>query len=332
MITFRDFMEASLYDPKQGFYYRRSPRRDFYTAPELHPAFADILAYEICERLKRTASRSRDRKSPFFVVEMGSGDGTLSRQVLRALKDSHPEWFSRIRYVLVERVETLLLDSVVSMKDVAGRVLGYTRLEDVPRLRGVLFSNELIDAMPVHLLEKRDGRVQEVYVEGGQERLGAFSRRELADAASEVAPLLDEGQRHAVNLESRAWLSAVARVLQAGAVITVDYGRNNALGLPNPPRAFYRHSVNDQLLARPGRQDLTASVDFSDLIARGEKLGMRAAHFSTMGRFLLDRGILQRLPAGQAPADFSERNKIKTLFHPEGMGDVFKVLIQEKDI
>ncbi|MFH1725929.1 MAG: SAM-dependent methyltransferase [Elusimicrobiota bacterium] len=337
MITFRDFMESSLYDPETGFYPHRRSRDDFYTAPELHPAFAEVLAGEIAARLHAVAEARP--AAPLFIVEMGSGDGALARQVLGALKENHRRWFCRARYVLVERVESALLESIFSLQDVGAQLLGYSRLDEIQPLCGVLFSNELVDAMPVHLLEKRDREMREVFVDRrcgrGRclgARLGIPSRRELSDAARRVGPSLPEGGRHAVSLEARTWMRTVARVLKAGSVITVDYGKRFAPRAPNPPRSFYRHTTGDDILARPGRQDLTASVDFSQLIAEGERRGLRTASYTTLGRFLLERGILQRMPSGMCAAAFAERSRIKTLFHPEGMGDVFKVLVQEKGL
>ncbi|MFH2201783.1 MAG: SAM-dependent methyltransferase [Elusimicrobiota bacterium] len=336
MITFRDFMEISLYDPKEGFYSRRVPREDFYTAPELHSAFAEVLADVICAKLEALA-KARPA-APLFLMEMGSGDGRLARQILTFFRRRHPRWLSRMRVILVERVERVLLQSILDLQDTGARLLGYTRLEEVQPFCGVVYSNELIDAMPVHVLEKKDGRVRELYVRRGaaperaeKTELGLLSSRALVHAARAVAPSMDEGQRHAVNLEANSWLLRVSRLLKAGSVITIDYGKRFDPGTPNPPRSFFRHTVGDDLSARPGRQDLTSSVDFSQLMREGERCGLKTAEFMPLGKFLLEHGILNRLPAGGGVADVKERNQIKTLFHPDGMGERFKVLIQEKD-
>ncbi|MDE2292485.1 MAG: SAM-dependent methyltransferase, partial [Elusimicrobia bacterium] len=149
MKTFRRFMEAALYDPAHGFYAARQPKADFYTAPELHPAFARVLAGEVAARLERV--RAERPRAPLFVVEMGAGDGTLARQLLTALREDHARWFRAIRYVLVERVESLMLDAVLRLQDTGAGVMGYTRLEDMPPVCGVFLSNELVDALPAHV-------------------------------------------------------------------------------------------------------------------------------------------------------------------------------------
>ena len=143
---------------------------------------------------------------------------------------------------------------------------------------------------------------------------------------------LPEGGAHAVCLESGRWLELVSRRLRAGSVLTVDYGRRFGPCDPNPPRGFIRHAHASDLLANVGRQDLTSSVDFSRLCDDGEGCGLKPVLYTTLSKFLLDRGILGCLPAGDSPAAWAERAKIKTLFHPEGMGEAFKVLIQEKGV
>jgi len=334
LLTFRDFMEAALYDPADGYYPRRSPGEDFYTAPELHPAFAEALADEICERLESLAARRP--KAPLFVVEMGSGDGRLARQLLHAFQERHAESCDLIRYVLVERVESLLIESLVRLRAEPGRVLGYSRLADLPPLCGVFISNELVDALPFHVLEKREGRVREVYVEQAEGawrlQLGDCSSPELARAAEGIAGWLSEGDRHALSLAAGEWMGAVASKLECGALITVDYGDAPVSHRANAPRFFFRHATGGDVLARFGRQDMTASVDFGRLIEEGRRHGLQDVRFCSLGRFLLDRGALERLPAGDSPSAYAERNRLKTLFHPGGMGEAFKVLIQEKRI
>lgn len=343
MVTFRDYMESALYS-SGGFYERRTPMEDFYTAPELHPAFAGILAGWIAERLKGLADRGVP--APYCIVEMGSGAGTLGAALLKAFRERHGAWLPKLRYVFVERSESALLKSILAA-GTGERVLGYSRLEDVPACSGVFLSNELVDAFPVHLLQKDGGRMREVYVQsagpgpsgirggdGVRAELGELSTPALTAAADKVCPNLAEGGRHAVNLEAARWLRLVGERLTEGTLLTIDYGKRfGATGTPNPPRAFYRHSTDENVTARPGRQDLTASVDFEALIEGGARAGLELESFETLSRFLVDRGILDWLPKDERPGDLAawkERSKIKTLLHPEGMGEAYKVLVQRR--
>lgn len=291
-------MEEALYHPERGYYPRREPRADFYTAPELHPAFAAVLARQIEKRLPLGGR----------VVEMGAGEGLLASQLMARLPG--------VPYVAVERAAAVT-------KAPGARVL--RSIEELEPGPGVFLSNELVDAFPVHVLEKKNGVVHELYVDqDGSEKLGP-----LSDERLRVDVDLQEGERHAVNVEASLWMRQIARAMTAGAVITLDYGKRFGAA-PNPPRAFYRHSRPESLTARPGEQDLTASVDFDTLIGVGERLGLKTEFYGTLSRFLLDGGIGDFLPQGDSVADLRARAQIKTLLHPEGMGETFKVLVQTR--
>lgn len=208
-----------------------------------------------------------------------------------------------------------------------------TGLERLPRFTGLLYSNELIDAFPAHLLQKKDGKIREVYVdESGRAALGDLSRPELAADAASVAETLGEGQRHGVSLEARAWLRRAAASLESGFLLTVDYGKRFTKGSPNPPRAYRRHEIVAELSAQPGIRDLTLPADFEALITEGAKAGLELESYQSLSTFLIEGGIWRHLAAAAGDAAFlyKERAQIKTLIHPEGMGEAFKVLIQRK--
>lgn len=328
MQTFRDFMESALYDPERGFYSRREETADFYTAPELHPAFAAVLAREIVRRFELL--KAAGVPGPYSIVEMGCGHGRLGRALIAELKKTRPAWAAQTRYLLIERCRTALLDSIVAASAEHSQVLGYSRLEEVLPCAGVFLSNELVDAFPVHLLEKRGGKVFEVYVEeSGRTLLCDLSTPELVPFAKAVCENLAEGERHAVNLEARRWLRLVAQKLTAGAVMTIDYGKRFGRS-PNPPRTFFRHTTDAHLTEAKGRKDITASVDFDALIDEGSRLGLSLDLYGSLSRFLVEGGIADWMPSGDSLSDIKSRAKIKTLLHPEGMGEVFKVLIQKK--
>jgi SAM-dependent MidA family methyltransferase len=332
MASFRDFMETALYDPETGFYARRRPREDFYTAPELHRAFADCLALEISRRLDALAERHPGE--PLHVVEMGSGDGTLAKDVLSALRRRRPDAPWSLRFVLVERVLGNLLSSLASLGGPSGRLLGFTRISEMPRVKGVFYSNELVDALPFHLVEKQGGRLFEAFVESGEGglrslRAGPLSSPELEAEARRISPRLAEGGRAAVCLEARSWMRSAASRLAAGAIITVDYGGAGGEPLLGP-RAYRRHRAGGEILEGPGSRDLTADVDFSALMDEGTRHGLKTVCFCPLGKFLIERGILERMPEGASAGAYGERNRLKTLFHAGGMGSAFRVLIQEK--
>ncbi|MBI2387392.1 MAG: SAM-dependent methyltransferase [Elusimicrobia bacterium] len=331
MRSFRDFMESALYDPERGYYSVREKAADFYTAPELHPAFGAVLADRLALLLERAAGNAPDRV--LNIVEAGCGDGTLACQVARRLREKHPGLAARVSFVLVERGRKDLTTAIRRLTAFGMPVAACTEIGKLPPFAGVLYSNELLDALPVHLLEARGGKIQEVFVdEGNREVCGPLSRPELEPHAAALAGRLQEGERHAVSLEAKAWLSAAAARVEEGFIVSIDYGKRFAPGAANPPRAFHRHAVETELTREPGARDLTASVDFEALIGAGEACGLSLDTFESLSKFLIDGGMLGFLEAaaGDDSAAYRERAKLKTLIHPEGMGEVFKVLIQRK--
>lgn len=333
MRTFRDFMESALYDPERGFYSTRVQTADFYTAPELHPAFGAVLADRLAALLRRVKTGRPDER--LTVVEAGCGDGTLAAQVARRLRESHADVAEGLRFVLLERSRKDLTAATRRVTAFGLAVDACTGIERLPHFTGVLYSNELFDALPAHLLRKNEGNMFEVYVnDDGRQVLGGISSPELAAHAIAVAPALAEGESHAVSLDAPRWLAEAAARLTAGFLLTVDYGKRFTAETPNAPRAYRAHRIETDLTAAPGAQDLTVPADFNALIAAGEKAGAALEGFESLSRFLLEGGIEPFLAAaaGDDASSYKERAQLKTLIHPEGMGEAFKVLIQRKRI
>ena len=332
MRTFRDFMESALYDPENGFYSTRTQTADFYTAPELHPAFGAVLADRIAVLLRRVkASRPGETLA---VVEAGCGDGTLAAAVARRLREKHADLTADLRFVLIERSRRDLTAAIRGLTAFGITVDACTSIERLPNFTGALYSNELFDALPAHLLQKNAGEMREVYVDpSGNQILGPLSTPDLAVHAAAIAPALADGERHAVNLAApRLLLDAAAR-LNAGFLLTLDYGKRFTSETPNTPRAYRAHRIESDLTSAPGSQDLTVPADFTALIAAGESAGAALESYQSLSRFLLDGGIETFIAAasGDDASSYKERAQLKTLIHPEGMGEAFKVLIQRKN-
>lgn len=329
MRTFRDFMETSLYDPERGFYAVREKSADFYTAPELHGAFGSVLADRLAGLLARCG------EGPLALVEAGCGDGTLACQVARRLLSAHAPLAARLTFALVERNRKDLTEATRRLTAFTPKVAAYTSVEKLPAFAGVLFSNELIDALPFHVLQKKGDEVLELCVdEAGTESLKPLSKPALAAPAAAVKDSLVDGQRHAVSLEAAAWLASAANRLSRGFLLTADYGKRFSPDAPNPPRSYRAHALESELSRDAGLRDLTASADFEALITAGQAAGLALAGYESLSRFLVDGGIERHFAAaaGDDASSYRERAKLKTLMHPEGMGEVFKVLIQSKGI
>ncbi|MGH7146428.1 MAG: class I SAM-dependent methyltransferase [Nitrospiraceae bacterium] len=349
-ITFARFMEHALYHPEFGYYTRPTDAAgedrigwdgDYYTSFDVHPILAQALARQV-----RQIDEQLGSPDPFTVVEMGPGKGLLARDFLAACEKDSPTLFARLRYVLIERSPAMIAEQrrVLAPWLVFGNVSWLNSLSELTTdsLTGVVLSNELVDAFPVHRIRIAQGEPREVYVDeaGGRfvERLGPLSTPDLSAYLRRLAAMditLPEGYTTEINLEAMAWMREVARVLGRGMALTIDYG-HTAQDRYGPARSrgtllcYWKQLTSEDPLTRVGLQDLTAHVDFTTLVAVGEKAGLHLTGFTNQMSFLMSLGVeqaLERLEPGS-----KEFQSIVQLLRPDGMGRTFKVLIQHKGL
>jgi len=348
-ITFRDFMEACLYEPGLGYY--TSPGRkvgtegDFYTSITVHAAFGRVIAREMAQMWRTMGS-----PATFTLVECGAGHGRLACDIMDFLAEREPNMYAGLSLVLVEREPSLQAAQRALLATHSGK-LRWLRPEELAaggfRFSGCLYSNELIDALPVHRVQQTADGLQEIYVtlKDGElaEELGPLSDPAINDYLARLAIRLHPGQQAEINLAGPAWLATVAHSLERGFILTVDYGYPAAeLFAPHRSRGtllcYHRHQVEDNPYIRLGQQDITAHVDFTTLAQRGEELGLQPVWFGEQYRFLLAAGIVEEIEEIER-SDVSTQEKLrlrmtlKRLIMPEGgMGDTFRVLIQGKGV
>jgi SAM-dependent MidA family methyltransferase len=284
---------------------------------------------------------------PFWIVEAGAGPGFLARDILDSLNERAPRFFETVRYGIVERGAPFVDEQRARLASYADRVewldvgdAGSTGFE------GCFLANEFFDALPAHRVVIRDGALREIYVieENGRfaEGLGEPSTDEIALYFDEMEIHPEEGQQAEVNLEVSKWYDRIGRALRRGFVLSIDYG-HLAPDLYHPDRrsgtlaCYYRHTRSDDPYARIGLQDMTTHVNFTDLIKRGEAVGLQLTGFVPQYRFLLSLGFLKEVSRqdeqGMSSSDsMMDRLTMKHLILPGGMGDTFKVLIQHKGV
>lgn len=350
-ITFREFMNLCLYHPLYGYYCSDREKigkgGDYYTSPCVHPIFGRMIAKQIHQMWGLMGE-----KSGFQIVEFGSGKGLLCHDILCYLRKETPDFFGSLSYQMVETSpffrregENLLLENGFGEK-VQWVIPKELESEDF-RVHGCILSNELIDSFPVHLITLRDGHLREIYVtygDGGfREEIGDLSSNKLEAYFEKLGVVLNEGQRAEVNLMVLDWMEMVGRILTKGFVITIDYG-HEAESLYSPLRrngtllCYYGHTCHDDPYENIGLQDITSHVDFTSLMTKGREMGLRRTGFTTQYRFLIGLGFLEEVQRivreGQSsPEGIRERLAMKALILPDGgMGDVFKVLIQHKEL
>ena len=336
-ITFAEFMELALYHP-DGYYSRDSrvgARGDYFTSPTLHPAFGALIAIQL-EVMWDTLGRP----SPFWIVEPGAGDGRLATDLLSFADAQLCEFAGALRYVEIDRA------AHDAQSDFGSRV-SRLRAEGLPLggIVGCVVSNELFDAFPVHRFRVAGGRVEEMYVsldsDGRfREAYGPPSTERIAERLAALPRRLPDGFRGEVNLGIGDWMSEAAASLDRGYVLTIDYGYEEEELYSDARRrgtfqTYYKHVDGSSPYQRVGRQDMTAHVDFSALIAEGVKAGLRPAFLTTQAEFLVSLGF-EAMLASVRERDMERAAKVANLramgelVKPDGLGG-FRVLVQEKD-
>jgi SAM-dependent MidA family methyltransferase len=341
-ITFADFMRECLYHPVHGYYSKAESKRfaDYYTSVDVHPIFARLLARQFAEMWEGLG-----RPAEFALVEQGAGVGRFAAQVLDFCEAKVPEFYGALRYVAVERSASRREQAMSAAKRHAAAGW-FTSPAEVPAhiAFGCFFSNELVDALPVHRVVMDGGAMQEILVGFRDGRfvdvVAPVSTCAITEYFAPQGITLCEGQHAEAGLEACDWITEVGRRLARGYVLTIDYGHPaNDLFDDHHMRgtllAYQNHRVSEEFYASPGEQDLTAHVNFTALESWGKRSGLETAGFTSQTAFLLALGqgneFADLYDEGQSEAERTKaRLQLKTLIHPEGMGERFQVLIQQK--
>lgn len=341
-ISFYEWMKAALYDERDGYYCRRDRirqgrRGDYRTAPEMSPLFGVAFANYFMKSYFDLGA-----PSSWTIVEVGSGRGDFAHDVLHSLQTNFPNIFRATQYIIDEAsadTQSQALDKVAPFKD---RVQFQTLSEIAELPHALIFSNELIDAFPVHRVVGREGGLKELCVGlNDADKFGWFECEmdgAVAEYCERINLTLAEGQIYEVNLETEHFLSLAAKSIREGLVITVDYGaeRHELLSDPNrfggTLRAFHKHQFVDNVLSRPGENDLTTTVDWTEIIEAGQRHGLEALRFQQLNEFLRGEDVhLPLMAAGIDPSKLFKLNRdYLELTKPDGMAAAFQVLVQRK--
>jgi len=346
-LPFSRFMEWCLYHPEYGYYQSKGvtigKQGDYYTSPSVSPVFGHLIAKQLFQMAEILGGDA------FDLVEMGGGRGFLCEDILDWVEKTSPDFYQHLRYHLIETSSPFLKEQRKrsSEKEREGRVFWIdSKLfeEGKVQIQGCFLSNELVDAFPVHRVILDQGKLREIYVthRNGQfeEQWGELSDPRIASYFHSMDITLQEGQKAEVNLLALEWMESVARCLQRGFVLTIDYGYL-AEELYAPHRregtllCYFQHEASENPYERLGEQDITSHVNFTSLIRKGEEVGLRFTGLVPQYRFLIGLGILEQMETlGKELSELDGlklRLSLKHLIEPEmGMGEVFKVLIQHK--
>ncbi len=340
-VPFADFMRECLYHPVHGYYSKAEAQRfaDYYTSVDVHPVFGRLLARKFAAMWEQLG-----QPEEFLLVEAGAGVGRLAQHILDFCAAKLPEFYRALRYIAVERSSSRRAQAAARLQSHSAG-----HLEISPEITanipvGCVFSNELLDALPVHRVLMQNGALKEILV--------GFDNGKFVDVVAPVSTCaineyfatqgitLQEGQHAEAGLEACDWITEVGRRIERGFVLTIDYGHPaaelfNERHIRGTLLAYRNHRVSEDFYAALGEQDLTAHVNFTALETWGQRAGLETAEFTSQTAFLLALGekneFADLYDPGQTEADqVRARLQLKTLIHPEGMGERFQVLVQSK--
>lgn len=350
-ITFAQYMDLTLYHPQWGYYNREAAeigvQGDFFTASSLGSDFGELIAEQLMEMQNILAVE------PFQIVEMGAGKGHLAKDILTYIQAKYPERIQEIEYIIIEKSPSLQQQQqqhLAVLKDIEIKWYTWDEIES-ESIQGCFFSNELLDAFPVHRIVVDGEDLQEIFITITddsplhiKETTGALSATALKTYFETLAIDFKEypqGYRTEVNLQMFDWLNTVKTKLKTGYILTIDYGYP-AQKYYHPQRTdgtlqcYFQHRRHNDPYVNVGMQDLTAHVDFTSLQRQGESMGLTTIGLTQQGLFLMALGLGDRLTAlSQTPQNimtiFQRRDALHQLIDPMGLGG-FYVLLQAQGL
>jgi SAM-dependent MidA family methyltransferase len=338
LIGFDEYMQMALYEPGLGYYSAATPKfgaaGDFVTAPEISPLFGYCLAQQAGALFVQGCKPK--------ILEFGAGSGKLCAQILSSLPavehyqilDLSAELKQRQQHYLRDRLSAELFHKIEWL---SGLPVDFD---------GIVLANEVLDAMPVHILQKQRGWLElGVGYDGQSFTWQSFTPDKPAlDAIRSIEDRLGElpdNYCSELNLNYAPWFNALAQSCKRAVVLIIDYGYEQA-HYYHPARSrgslicHYRHRVHNNPLIYPGLQDITAFVDFDACADAAEGAGFELTGLVPQGRFLLANGLLEEAQRqarnSDSVAQLAVSQQVQTLSLPQEMGEKFKVLALQKNL
>lgn len=343
-------MELALYCPLYGYYEKKrdttGKRGDFYTSVSVGSLFGELLAFQFAAWFTAAVPGGATR---LRLAEAGAHDGRLARDILTWFKRQRPALFEHMEYLILEPSERRQSWQEAELKEFGGKISWQRDFNHEPAsvwpCYTILFSNELLDAFPVHRLGWDAGA--KAWFEWGvtlaDERF-AWTRlpvptcelKPLLDLPAELLAVLPDGFTTELGPAGEKWWHAAANWLRHGKLLALDYGLA-AEDFFSPQRAhgtlraYRHHQLTGNLLADPGEQDLTAHVNFSALGHAGESVGLTTESFTSQAQFLtriVEQAWQEKNNFGLWTPEHSRQ--FQTLTHPNHLGRAFRVLVQSR--
>ncbi len=335
-ISFPDFLDLALYDPEHGYYARNTSQvgrdGDFYTSVSVGPLFGQLLA-------RRFMRWWQDQGKPaaWRVLEIGAHDGKLAADILQTIAQLAPDAWQALEYATVEPLPVLRAAQQQRLSPLAAKLHLATNFQTLAAnpLPGIAFGNEILDALPFHLIRRCENKWRELFVSKDWELVtqNIDPVSALGIKAAALGDAFPNDYQTEIRTNYLAFLNQVSNSIADGMLVFIDYGfaapeYYDTHRTRGTLRTFSKHQAAEDPLANPGKRDITAHVDFTDLASEAETLGWHPTHFSSQGSYLTHLAA-EMIQCGEMN-DPKTIAQFRSLTHPAHLGASFHVIEFEK--
>ena len=341
-ILFSEFMNQSLYHPDYGYYTNKAnifgDQGDFITSPITSSIFGECISNEFINiiRYQKTSS----------ILELGGGDGSLAISILKHLKKnkSLPD-----KYIILEISENLINYQKERVKKELPNDYNIfkwvTNLEEV-KINGLVIANEFFDAVPTERFRVKNSKLETLYIESNNQSFNYIWDESSDDFSNELSRAknnhnidFSDGYVSELNLNNSKWINLIDKSMESGVLFITDYGyHSQEYFLQDRSEGtlvcIHQHKSNFDPLSNIGNQDISSFVNFSHLKNLSVNTDLTVSGYLSQSSFLINLNILGIYQSKEYDGDEAliESNKLKNILLPNTMGELFKVLVMQKNI
>ncbi len=335
-ISFPHYLNLALYDPEHGYYASNSTQvgrdGDFYTSVSVGPLFGQLLARRFIDWWN-----DHGKPTPWRILEIGAHDGKLAADILQTIATLSPQAWQHLEYATVEPLPLLRESQKDRLSPLAAKLhlaTDFQTLSENP-LPGIAFGNEILDALPFHLIRRCENEWRELFVSKDWELItqNIDPTSALGKNATALGDAFPDDYQTEIRTNYLSFLSQISNSIADGMLIFIDYGfaapeYYDTHRTRGTLRTFSKHQAAEDPLADPGKRDITAHVDFTDLTREAETLGWHPTHFSSQGSYLTHLAA-EMIQSGEMN-DPKTIAQFRSLTHPAHLGASFHVIEFEK--
>lgn len=335
-ISFPDFLSLALYDPEHGYYARNTSQvgrdGDFYTSVSVGPLFGQLLARRFVQWWE-----NQGKPGSWRILEIGAHDGKLAADILQTIATLAPEAWQTLEYATVEPLPLLRDAQQQRLSPLAAKLhlaSDFKTLSENP-LPGIAFGNEILDALPFHLIRRCENEWKELFVSANWELIPQpiAPTSDLGKKTAALGDAFPDDYQTEIRTNYLAFLTQISNSIDDGMLVFIDYGfaapeYYDTHRTSGTLRTFSKHQAAEDPLTDPGTRDITAHVDFTDLAREAETIGWHPTHFSNQGSYLTHLAT-EMIKEGEMN-DPKTIAQFRSLTHPAHLGASFHVIEFEK--